>query len=282
MKSMTAFARSSKQHDGMTITWEVKSVNHRYLESYVRLPDAFRSFEIPVKETCKRTLDRGKLDLTLTIQRDESDASLVLNQGLVDQLRRLVSELDPAAKLDPLRILSWPGALQHAQLDSEMLEPIVLETLNEALSKLIDNRSREGAAIFSLIQERCDAIREQVSKASELMPILLDAQRTRLLSKFEELSVQVDPDRLEAELVLLAQKADIDEEIDRLNAHVDEVERVIRGDKSMGRRLDFLMQELNREANTLSSKSLGTELTNVAVELKVLIEQMREQIQNVE
>jgi len=282
MKSMTAFARASHQENGVTITWEVKSVNHRYLESYVRLPDVFRPLEIPVKELCKRTLDRGKLDLTLTVQRDVGEESLVLNAPLVKQLKSLAKELDAGASLDPLKILSWPGVLQQAQLDSESLHETALSTLSDALKKLIESREREGLAILRLIQERCGNIRVQVKKASELMPLLLESQRTRLKSKFEELSVQLDPDRLEAEFVLLAQKADIDEEIDRLVSHVDEVERVIQSGVPMGRRLDFLMQELNREANTLSSKSLGKELTNIAVELKVLIEQMREQIQNVE
>lgn len=282
MNSMTAFARTSKAFEDVTITWEIKSVNHRYLETYFRLPELLKLVDPMAREYCRKELARGKLDLACTYQIASGDKSMSLNEALVNDLKALSQQVAPEQPVDPLKILSWPGVLQSAELDQEDVANKAKEVLKLAVDELKASRLREGEVIKQLLVDRCAKMRGEVAKVVEVMPSLLDAQRERIKTKIEEAQAQIDPERLEAEIVLITQKADVDEEIDRLYAHLDEVERVIKTKGPVGRRLDFLMQELNREANTLSSKSLSAVTTQVAVELKVLIEQMREQIQNVE
>ena len=284
--SMTAFARADRPLEGYGLVWEIKAVNHRYLEISPRLPDALRSLENAVRERCRKALARGKVEVTLRYQQDASDADLELNEPLVKQLseisRRVGDLVQHPGQVNPMEILRHPGVLSTRELDVDLLQRESLTLLDEALQALIDTRSREGEQLGKLIEERLDGIITQVEIVKTAVPRIKEAQRERLRSRIQDVIDSPDPDRLEQELVLLAQTMDVDEELDRLLTHVTEVRRILKKGGHIGRRLDFLMQELNREANTLGSKSVDSETTAAAVELKVLIEQMREQIQNIE
>lgn len=285
--SMTAFSRQQSEQQWGSLTWEIRSVNHRYLETSVRLPEVFRGLENAVREAVRKKLNRGKVECQLRFQlNDTSAGEISINNELVDQLAQASSEiqkqLDGNVTVNTMEILRWPGVIAESQLDSNELETAALELFQSALDDLLATRQREGADLEGFLNQRIQSIREIVSELREKMPGIIAAQRQSLTDKLAELKVELEPTRLEQEITLLAQKADVDEELDRLNSHLDEVERVLKTSGQKGRRLDFLMQELNREANTLSSKSIVVETTRGAVELKVLIEQMREQIQNVE
>ncbi|MFB9886179.1 YicC/YloC family endoribonuclease [Balneatrix alpica] len=285
-QSMTAFARKEVQRNWGSLVWEIRSVNHRYLEPHFRLPDTLREMESALRERLRQQLSRGKVECSLRYQLNSGADSLSINQDLLENLLLVcdqVQELLPkTAKLNPLEVLQWPGILQSSEQDmSELLED-GLDAFDLALQELIASRSREGQELAQLIQQRLDAMSKIVEKVRDLLPTILERQRQQLLDKFADLQLELDPQRLEQEMVMLAQKADVAEELDRLDTHIIEVRRVLRQNGSIGRRLDFLMQELNREANTLSSKSIVAETTQQAVELKVLIEQMREQVQNIE
>ncbi len=285
--SMTAFSRQQSEQQWGSLTWEIRSVNHRYLETSVRLPEVFRGLENAVREAVRKKLNRGKVECQLRFQlNDTSAGEISINSELVDQLAKANSEiqkqLDGNVTVNTMEILRWPGVIAESQLDSNELETAALELFQSALDDLLATRQREGADLEGFLNQRIQSIREIVSELREKMPGIIAAQRQSLTDKLAELKVELEPTRLEQEITLLAQKADVDEELDRLNSHLDEVERVLKTSGQKGRRLDFLMQELNREANTLSSKSIVVETTRGAVELKVLIEQMREQIQNVE
>ncbi len=285
--SMTAFSR--QQHDAQwgSVTWEIRSVNHRYLETSVRLPDIFRGLENAVRESLRKQLNRGKVECNLRYQFVEHQQSnFTLDKNLLEKILRANSEIDEltgnAQSLSNSELLRWPGVVKEEQLDTTDIEKQALALFETALADHIQSRAREGESMKGFIQQRLDSIREIVATIKQDMPAILAAQKQSLLDKIAEIKVDVDPVRFEQEIALLAQKADVDEELDRLNSHLDEVQRVLKADGQKGRRLDFLMQELNREANTLSSKSIVVETTLGAVELKVLIEQMREQIQNIE
>lgn len=285
--SMTAFSRQQSEQQWGSLTWEIRSVNHRYLETSVRLPEIFRGLENAVREAVRKKLNRGKVECQLRFQlNDTSAGEISINSELVDQLAQASSEiqkkLDGNVTVNTMEILRWPGVIAESQLDSNELESAALELFQSALDDLLATRQREGSDLEGFLNQRIQSIREIVSELREKMPGIIAAQRQSLTDKLAELKVELEPTRLEQEITLLAQKADVDEELDRLNSHLDEVERVLKTRGQKGRRLDFLMQELNREANTLSSKSIVVETTRGAVELKVLIEQMREQIQNVE
>lgn len=286
IRSMTAFSRADRHLTGYSLAWEIKSVNHRYLEVSPRLPDALKALENGVREKCRNALARGKVEITLRYQQDDSEASLELNEALVKQLsnvaRRVGDIVQHPGHVNPMEILRHPGVLSTQQLDVELLQSEALTLLDDALASLIATREREGEQLGKLIGERLVGIEAQVAIVKTAVPKIKDAQRERLRNRIQDVIESPDPDRLEQELVLLAQKMDVDEEIDRLLTHVNEVRRILKKGGNIGRRLDFLMQELNREANTLASKSVDSETTAAAVELKVLIEQMREQIQNIE
>ncbi|MBU59619.1 MAG: YicC family protein [Alcanivorax sp.] len=286
IRSMTAFARADRRLQGADLAWELRSVNHRYLELMPRLPDALRGLENALRERCRQRLGRGKVDITLRYQPDDTDAELELNEDLVKRLseaaRRVGDLVLHAGQVNPLEILQFPGVLSARQIDNDALETAALELLDEALDALIATRDREGEQLAKLIHDRLDRVEHEVERVRQALPGIRDALRQRLKQRVEEATDSPDPDRLEQELVLAAQKMDVDEELDRLVTHVAEVRRVVRKGGLIGRRLDFLMQELNREANTLASKSVDADTTAAAVELKVLIEQMREQIQNIE
>jgi len=290
VQSMTAFTRQQIDKDYGSLAWEIRSVNHRYLEANVRVPESFRALENTVRDALRKQLNRGKVECQLRFQTEAADGASVskihVDTTLVKQLLEagdvIGSLASDVAPLSTAELLRWPGVIGTSEIDKKALEQDALALFSEALSDLIATREREGAELCEFIFQRLDAIRAIVADVRLMMPDILAKQRQNLVTKIAEIEIEIDPARLEQEIALLAQKADIDEELDRLGAHVNEVERVLRSDDQMGRRLDFLMQELNREANTLSSKSIVVETTRSAVDLKVLIEQMREQIQNIE
>ena len=287
LKSMTAFARQEVSTQSGTLTWEIRSVNHRYLEPNFRIPEQFREAESQLRELLRKKLARGKLDCNLKWQAsDQADDGISLNAEALSQLNAALEQISrnvpQSAAPNALDILQWPGVVDHKEEDrAEQIKQCV-QAFASALDILIENRAREGQQLEPLFDDRLNKVDSIVEEVRALLPQILEQQRQNLNKRFEELSVDLDPQRLEQEMVVLAQKSDVDEELDRLDAHVREVRKVLAKKEPVGRRLDFLMQELNREANTLSSKSIVTDTTKAAVELKVLIEQMREQVQNVE
>lgn len=287
MLSMTAFSRQQSEQEWGSLTWEIRSVNHRYLEVSLRLPDLFRGLENSIRGAVRKKLSRGKIECQLRYRAGESfQSELHLNRALIQKLIQANMEIEQltgaSTVLSSTEILRWPGVIQDQEFDITAIEKPAFELFGDALEDLVASRQREGEELKGFIQKRIDSIRKIVSTVKTAMPEILAAQRQNLADKLDALKADLEPSRLEQEITLLAQKADVDEELDRLASHLNEVERVLSNAGQKGRRLDFLMQELNREANTLSSKSIVAETTLSAVELKVLIEQMREQIQNVE
>ncbi len=287
IRSMTAFARHQVRDACGELTWEIRSVNHRYLETTVRLPEELRAIESGVRERVGQRLGRGKVECNLRFRpAAEAMGEIRLNERLVTQLldasQQLLKFLHTSALPTVTDIMQWPGVLEAAEQDFTPVQQAALQALDAALDELVAAREREGARLEALIRQRLTAMREQVGRARERMPLVIEGVRERLRARLAEVAETLDSARLEQEMVLLAQRLDVDEEMDRLATHLDEVERVLGSDEPVGRRLDFLMQELNREANTLGSKSADAEATAISVEMKVLIEQMREQVQNIE
>ncbi len=284
--SMTAFARVERATANGTLSWELRSVNHRYLEPHLRLPESFRDLEGGVRDALRQGLSRGKVECTLRYTEETAGKPLQVDRERAAQLvaaaESVAALINSPAPLNPLEVLAWPGVLVADAADPQALNSAALALFNEALTELKAGRGREGAELAKLLNDRLDNIGEEVANLRELVPHMLGAQRQRLLDRTAEMQVELDPQRLEQELVILAQKSDVAEELDRLVTHVSEVRRVLKAGGAAGRRLDFLMQELNREANTLGSKAFDTRSTQAAVNLKVLIEQMREQVQNIE
>jgi len=287
IRSMTAFARQEKQTEQGNLIWEIRSVNHRYSELSLRLDERFRVLEMPIRKLFSEQLGRGKVDAVLRYKAPENqstnlDIDQTLAQSVVKQCELISGFADQAAPINPVRILQWPGVIKAESLDQVALNASVMSALLLAVNELIVSRETEGAALHKMVEQRCNDIDAIAKAIRERMPTILSEHQQRLKDRVAELAVDLDPERLEQEMVLLAQKNDVAEELDRLESHVVEVRCVLQRDEPVGRRLDFLMQELNREANTLGSKSINSETTNHSVELKVLIEQMREQIQNIE
>ncbi len=287
LRSMTAFARQERSSAWGTMIWELRSVNHRYLETAVRLPEALRGLESLVRERIAAALSRGKVECALKLQTAGAAlTAITLNQPLVERLLEIAGEVEhmigPGTGLRLGDVLRWPGVINEAEPDLDEIKLALLGSLDAALAELIATREREGQRTAELLQQRCEAIRLQVRRVRARRPEVQARWRDKLLSRLADISTDADPGRLEQELVLIAQRLDVEEELDRLDAHLDEIQAVFDRAEPVGRRLDFLMQELNREANTLGSKSVSLELTQTSVELKVLIEQMREQIQNIE
>lgn len=287
IRSMTAFAREEVQTPLGKLTWEIRSVNHRFLEVFVRLPDELRAIETKVRERLAAGLSRGKLDCHLRYRPAAGAAAeLQVNDRLAEQLlaaaERMRERLPDAKGPGVMDVLRWPGVLEAEEQDLGPLQADALKLLDQAVDTLVETREREGERIAEHLRQRVAEMRVQVERAQALMPNVLATVRERLRKRLAEVSETLDAERIEQEMVLLTQRLDVDEELDRLKTHLDEVERVVRKGGAVGRRLDFLMQELNREANTLGSKSADADTTAVSVEMKVLIEQMREQIQNVE
>ncbi len=284
--SMTAFARAEQATAHGTLSWELRSVNHRYLEPHLRLPDAFRDLEGSARELLRQGLSRGKVECTLRFAEDSAGKPLQVDRERAAQLiaaaESVASLIKQPAPLNPLEVLGWPGVLVADAADPQALNKAALTLFTQALEQLKSGRGREGAELAKLLNERLDSISAEVAALRELVPQMLATQRQKILDRCSEMQAELDPQRLEQELVLLAQKSDVAEELDRLATHVSEVRRVLKSGGAAGRRLDFLMQELNREANTLGSKAFDPRSTQAAVNLKVLIEQMREQVQNIE
>jgi uncharacterized protein (TIGR00255 family) len=285
--SMTAFARASTDAECGNVTCEIRSVNSRYLESHFKLPDALRAAEGPLRELLRNELGRGKVEVSLRYQPVQSgNDNLQINQGLAQQIINAATSLADSnhvvGSVNPIEILRWPGVMQQESLDEEALVNTAMSSATKAVADLKDARAREGEVLATFISSRLDAISDICEQITLLLPEIMEGQRQRLQTRLAEVMETLDAERVEQEMVILLQRADVDEELDRLKTHVGEVKRVLKKGGHCGRRLDFLMQELNREANTLSSKSQAHSTTQHAVELKVLIEQMREQIQNIE
>ena len=287
IKSMTAFARVQQSEKTGTLTWEVRSVNSRYLDINCRLPEDFRAQEGRVRECINKRLQRGKVECGLRFMPEQvTESGLEVNDALVKSLisacQQINARLHQPSELNPVDILNWPGVVAEPEQDYKAIYEASEKLLQLALDDLIENRLREGERMQKLIQDRCASMQQIVDKVRQQLPDIQQRYREKLTARLEELKAGVDRERLEQELVFLAQKMDVDEELDRLDAHLKEISEALDRDEAVGRRLDFLMQELNREANTLGSKSADISTTQASVELKVLIEQMREQIQNIE
>ncbi|MBF7053607.1 YicC family protein [Halomonas sp. KAO] len=284
--SMTAFARQEHTAAWGSLQLELRSVNQRYLEPHFRLPESLRDLEPAFRDALRARLARGKIEVSLRFEAAGDGAGLAVNPARLAELGRALGEVrqvvTEATPPDALALLDYPGVLENRGPDPETVKSAALALFERALVDLLAGRAREGGKLAELIRERLACIETQVTEVRGLMPRILERQRAQLLERLETVMAELDPQRLEAELTLLAQKADVDEELDRLVTHVAEVKRQLDQKGPVGRRLDFLMQELNREANTLSSKSVVASTTRCAVELKVLIEQIREQVQNIE
>jgi len=287
LHSMTGFARQSAESAAGTLSWELRAVNHRYLEVQFRLPEDLRPKEQAFKQQVSAALGRGKVDCALHFQRASGrQTDMQLNAELVkligERAAEVAAHLPDAAAINPVEILRWPGVITESEIDAEPLIAAAAELLERTLSAMTTMRASEGERIGDMIETRCADITSIVVGVRERMPEILAAVRDKQRERIERLDVAADPARLEVELALVAQKLDVDEELDRLDSHLAEIRQALASNEPVGRRLDFLMQELNREANTLGSKSADAQTTKAAVELKVLIEQMREQIQNIE
>ena len=287
LHSMTGFARQSAESALGTLTWELRAVNHRYFDVQFKLPDDLRPKEQAFRQQVGDRLKRGKVECAFHFRRafDES-REMQLNDDLIKlvsaRLKAIAAELPDADEINPIDVLRWPGVIQPSEIEVEPLLAAASTLLEEALDAMSSMRASEGGRIAAMLESRCADIDALAKSVRARMPEVLDASRQKQRERIERLGVDADPERLEVELALIAQKLDVDEELDRLNSHITEIRETLAKDEPVGRRLDFLMQELNREANTLGSKSADTETTTAAVELKVLIEQMREQVQNVE
>jgi uncharacterized protein (TIGR00255 family) len=286
VRSMTAFARQQFQGGWGTLTLETRTVNHRFLDATVRMPESIRVLESEVRETLRNKLNRGKVELNVRFEPGEQTTQININPAVTKQLNVAGEEI---TKLLPntqgmrlSEVLQWPGVVQTTDLDMEIIKPVFTQALDTLLESLQENRAKEGAALAQLITDRLDKIASIVEKLRPQQEEAIKLQREKILSRIEEAKVAADPNRIEQELVIWAQKTDIAEELDRLAMHIQAVSHALKKGGAIGRRLDFLMQELNREANTLGSKSVSIVTTNASVEIKVLIEQMREQVQNIE
>ena len=283
---MTAFSRVEVKGDWGNAVWEIRSVNQRFLETYFRLPEQFRGIEPVLRERFRKQLNRGKVECNLRFNANPANKSeLALNEKLALQLVKhanWVNEQTLNSQINPLEVMRWPGVMETQESDMSAIQNELLAAFDTALKDFVASRASEGVNLKAMIEQRLDAITEQADKVQNFMPEVIIWQRNRIIDKFTDAKIDLDSGRVEQELVLLAQKMDVAEELDRLNSHVSETRKILKKGGAQGRRLDFMMQEFNREANTLGSKSINTDVTASAVELKVLIEQMREQIQNIE
>lgn len=285
IRSMTAYAGGERGTRWGTLGCELRSVNHRFLEVGVRLPEELRALEPQLRERVAARISRGKLDLVMRLRAPDAAPTLAVDEALVEQLgglaRRLHSRF-PDMRIGFTELLAYPGVLRGEAVDAAALQAEALALLDETLDGFVAAREREGAKLSAAISERVDAIERIAGEVRGLIPAIREGQRAKLAARLADLPHPVDPGRAEQELVLWLQKLDVDEELDRLGSHIGEIRRVLRQREPVGRRLDFLLQEFNREANTLGSKSVDSRTSNAAVELKVLIDQIREQVQNLE
>ena len=285
IRSMTAYATAERATEGGTLACELRAVNHRFLELGLRLPEELRVLEPALRERISARIARGKLDFSLRLRSPEGEGGLQLNASLVRQLSELALDMTarfPALRTEFIDLLQYPGVLQARSTDAEVLQAEALALLDTLLDQFVAAREREGEKLAEAIKERVDALAARAAEVRELIPTIRAGQRQKLDARLADLAQAADPGRVEQELVLWLQKLDVDEELDRLDSHIKEIRRVLKQTEPVGRRLDFLLQEFNREANTLGSKSVDVRTTNIAVELKVLIDQIREQVQNIE
>ena len=284
--SMTAFSRIEIKGDWGNAVWEIRSVNQRFLETYFRLPEQFRGIEPVLRERFRRQLNRGKVECNLRFNANPATKSeLALNEKLALQLiehANWVNGHTLNSQVNPIEVMRWPGVMEAPENDMSAIQAELLSAFDQALKDFIAARASEGENLKAMIEQRLAAISAEAKKVEAHMPEVIEWQRNRIIDKFTDANIDLDSGRVEQELVLLAQKMDVAEELDRLNSHVSETRKILKKGGAQGRRLDFMMQEFNREANTLGSKSINTDVTASAVELKVLIEQMREQIANIE
>lgn len=284
--SMTAFAHLEIKKEWGNAVWEIRSVNQRFLETYFRLPEAFRHLEMGLRERLRNSLTRGKVECSLRVELAQaSNNKIALNNDYAEQVIASLKTLQSIAgegEINLVDVLRYPGVVDTQSQDLDQIAQDLLASFEQILADFIAMRGREGENLQAIIQQRLDSIAEIAQNVQQQMPEVLQWQKDRLQQRFEELNLQLDPQRLEQEMVLTAQRVDVAEELDRLQLHVKETSSILKKGGAVGRKLDFMMQELNRESNTLASKSINADITNSAVELKVLIEQMREQIQNLE
>ena len=284
--SMTAFAHLEIKKEWGNAVWEIRSVNQRFLETYFRLPEVFRHLEMGLRERLRNSLTRGKVECSLRVELAQaSNNKIALNNDYAEQVIASLKTLQSIAgegEINLVDVLRYPGVVDAQSQDLDQITQDLLAGFEQILTDFIAMRGREGANLQAIIQQRLDSIAEIAQSVQNQMPEVLQWQKDRLQQRFDELNLQLDPQRLEQEMVLTAQRVDVAEELDRLQLHVKETSSILKKGGAVGRKLDFMMQELNRESNTLASKSINADITNSAVELKVLIEQMREQIQNLE
>lgn len=287
IRSMTAYARKEINADWGNASWEIRSVNQRYLETYIRLPEQLRSLEPLIREKLRNRLTRGKVECTLRFELNLANQhqELFLNKDLAKQIiesANWIKQESLSGEINIIDILSWPGVMSAKEQDLDEISQQLLAQLDIIIGEFITEREREGKALEALIVQRLEGVTIEITKISSSMPEILQWQKEKLKLKLEEADIELEPNRLEQELILLAQRIDVAEELDRLATHVKETYAILKKNEAVGRRLDFMMQEFNRESNTIASKSINAEVTASAIELKVLIEQMREQIQNIE
>lgn len=287
IRSMTAYARKEINANWGNASWELRSVNQRYLETYIRLPEQFRSLEPIIRERLRSRLTRGKVECNLRFELDLSNfqQQLFLNKDLASQLIQSANWIKDEVNdgnINIIDILRWPGVMSAKEQDLDKISIEILALLEKAIDEFIKVRESEGKSLEQLLVQRLEAITGEVTKIRNWMPEILQWQKDKLKTKMEEANIEFEPNRLEQELILTAQRIDIAEELDRLSTHVKETYTILKKNEAVGRRLDFMMQEFNRESNTIASKSINANITASAIELKVLIEQMREQIQNIE
>jgi uncharacterized protein (TIGR00255 family) len=284
--SMTAFARRECKAAWGTAVWEIRSVNQRFLETYFRLPEQFKGMEPVLRERFRAALQRGKVECALRFTANENAVgTLSLNEDLAKQIMRAadwVQSHGQSTGVNPLDVLRWPGVIAAEEADMDAIQADILAEFDVTLQDFLKSRAAEGATLSQLIEQRLVNIAEEVDKVSAQMPEVIKWQKDKIMARFAEAKIELDASRVEQEMIMLAQKVDVAEELDRLKSHISETRKILKKGGAVGRRLDFMMQEFNRESNTLGSKSINIDITQSAVELKVLIEQMREQIANIE
>ncbi|MFI4890307.1 MAG: YicC/YloC family endoribonuclease [Steroidobacterales bacterium] len=286
IRSMTGFARRERQFPWGMLAWEVRTVNHRFLEIGMRLPEELRAAEADLRQAVSAAVRRGKVDCTLHFRPSITAASLDVDDNLLSSVLQRAQQVarlaGAAAHIDVMDVLRWPGIVRNETRDTAPMIEAAQALLADTLAELGRFRDSEGGRLQDALEQRCAGLLELATRVAQRLPEIRARMRTRLSERIAQMVAEIDQDRLEQELAILAQRLDVDEEIDRLRGHVVEIRKTFEAKEPAGRRLDFLMQELNREANTLSSKSQDIDTTRSAVDMKVLIEQMREQVQNIE
>ncbi|QIQ21320.1 YicC/YloC family endoribonuclease [Zophobihabitans entericus] len=287
IRSMTAYARKELSQSWGSAAWEIRSVNQRYLETYIRLPEQLRSLEPIIRERLRNRLTRGKIECNLRFELDAANQNheLLLNKRLAQQILSAADWIKTehyAGDVNPIEVLRWPGVMSAKEQDLDAISQEILSLLDTAIDEFITVRETEGKSLATLIIQRLEAVQVEIDRIRGWMPEIIQWQKDKLITKLADANLELDNGRVEQELILMAQRLDVAEELDRLSTHVKETYVILKKNEAVGRRLDFMMQEFNRESNTIASKSINADVTNSAIELKVLIEQMREQIQNIE